>query len=101
MKLVSARKPKRRVFSADGDSIVEIIILPDIFGMKPAAYIHKVHTDEEHRGKGYATKLVKEAIEYAQREGCYKAFLICHRETVPFYERCGMKESQAGMEIRL
>ena len=78
-------------------SVVELIILPDLFGKRPAAYIHKVYTEDSYQGRGIATSLVKEAISYAKEHGCYKVFLVCRGETVSFYRRLGLHEDKVGM----
>jgi len=80
--------------------MVELIVLPDILGKRPAGYIHKVYTVEQFRNHGYASMLVREALEQAKRDGCYKVFLICHESMVPFYERFGLSKHQVGMEVR-
>jgi GNAT superfamily N-acetyltransferase len=93
--------PRRKVFRVKGKSIVEVVILPDIFGKRPAAYIHKVYTESEHQGKGLATGLLREAIEYARKEDCFKVFLICKDDVIPFYTKLGFKAEQAGMVLKL
>ena len=92
---------ERKVFEAEGHSRVEILILPDLFGGRPAAYIHKVYTDSEHQGKGLASGLVREAIEYAKMKGCYKVFLVCREGIAPFYERFGFQKGQVEMRLKL
>ena len=111
MKVIAGSEPRRFLFHEDRSnvggssepvSVVELIILPDLFGKRPAGYIHKVYTDEGFRNIGYASTLVKKAIEFAKEQGCYKVFLICSKDTVPFYEKnCQMKLNQVEMEVRL
>jgi len=105
LKIFMVEAPRRYLFSHEDEdivkSVVELIILPDILGRKPAGYIHKVYTDERFRNRGYASKLVKEALMQAKKEGCHKAFLVCDETTVPFYEKLGMKRHQMGMEVEI
>jgi len=106
LKLVRAKKPQRFTFTeSDREDVVccvELIILPDLFGERPAAYIHKVYTDESCQRQGRATGLVNQAIAKARKEGCHKIFTICKdEETAKFYERFGMVKDQLGMTLRL
>jgi len=85
----------------DVKSFVEVFTLPDSLGQRPAAYIHKVATDPEYRGKGYASDLLNEAVRFAKRRGCHKVFLICRDELIPFYQRLGFQEDhQSVMVVR-
>jgi GNAT superfamily N-acetyltransferase len=106
LKLARAKNPQRFTFTeSDKQGVVccvELILLPDLFGKRPAAYIHKVYTDERSQGKGKATALINKAIAMARKEGCYKVFTICKNdETAKFYERFGMIRDQLGLTLRL
>ena len=98
-------EPKRKILVIkDGDeilSLVELIIIHDIFGKRPCAYIHKVYTIDREQGKGYASRLVKEAIRYAKNQGCYKVFLICKEDLIPFYNRLRFEKDQVSMRYLL
>ncbi|MBQ8337271.1 MAG: GNAT family N-acetyltransferase [Bacteroidaceae bacterium] len=56
----------------------------------PVAYMYAVATAAEARGKGYATKLIKQAVKKAKAEG-YKAIatLPADEELHGFYARLG------------
>lgn len=56
------------------------------------AYIYAVATDADARGQGYATKLIKQAIEKAQAEG-YKAIFTLPADDMlrSFYSQFGFK----------
>lgn len=105
MNVTEPRGVKRKVFrhlvKGKVRSVVELEIIPDIFGEKPAGYIHKVYTDKDYQNKGIATELILKAIKYAERAGCYKVFLLCQAATVPFYMRLGFKAEQMGMVHRI
>lgn len=107
MKITNTEKtPLRYIFTKQDEtratvSLVELIILPDLFGRNPCGYIHKVYTDELHQGRGHASELMEKAIEKARENGCYKLFLICQPDITPFYEKLGLQAKQVEMEIRL
>ncbi len=104
MKIAKGAKGHREVFTySEGGvprSMVELIVMPDLFGKRPVGYIHKVYTDETHKGRGLATSLVRKAVDFAREKGCYKVFLTCREETAPFYEKSGFKKEQVGMVLR-
>ncbi len=84
------------IFSKKGEtgdvlSLVELFILPDIYGGQQCGYIHKVNTNKEHEGKGYASELLKCAKDYAKLMGCHKIFLICHLDVSEFYVKNGFE----------
>lgn len=56
------------------------------------AYIYAVATDSNARGKGYATTLMQQAIEKAEKDG-YKAVITlpADKGLVGFYSRFGFK----------
>lgn len=39
---------------------------------EPFGFLEDVYVEEEHRGKGYGTQLVKAVIEEARKQNCYK-----------------------------
>lgn len=104
MKIVPVEPPSRFVFTKKFRTrvvaMVEMIILPDLFGRRPAAYIHKVYTDVNHQRRGYAAVLVKEAIDSAFSMDCHKAFVVCASGMATFYEKRGMTADQLSMVIR-
>jgi len=101
LRIVEADSPTRHVFREGDESVVELIVIPDILGRRPVGYIHKVVTAEECQDKGFATELMIIALASAKDMGCYKVFLICGDENRGFYERLGFKPHQSGMELRL
>lgn len=54
--------------------------------------IEEVFTLEEHRKKGLATKLVKEAIDYARAIGCDCVELNVREGKEKFYEKMGFQD---------
>ncbi|MCR4926183.1 MAG: GNAT family N-acetyltransferase [Clostridiales bacterium] len=61
-------------------------------GQRPFAVIEYVVTHSEHRGNGYAGKLIEKAEEIAKSRNCYKIMLITgHKEESvhKLYKKCG------------
>ena len=96
---MASDRVERKVFHRP-HSRVEMFILPDLFGKRPSAYIHKVYTDAAFQGRGLASGLVREAVEYARERGCYKVFLVCQEDVFPFYEMLGFQKGQVEMSVR-
>jgi predicted N-acetyltransferase YhbS len=59
------------------------------FGDYPAIGLSSVITAPAHRGKGYATKLVREAVTIAQNGGIDRALVFA--KTTKLYEKIGFK----------
>ncbi|NKB68574.1 MAG: GNAT family N-acetyltransferase [Candidatus Latescibacteria bacterium] len=70
-------------------------ILPNLTrNLRPYAVIENVVTNPDHRGKGYATALLREAMDTARDQGCYKVMLLTgskRESTLRFYEKAGLK----------
>lgn len=59
---------------------------------RPYALVENVITDEKHRGKGYAIRVLDYAKEIALKHNCYKIMLMTgskQESTLKFYERAG------------
>lgn len=71
-----------------------LLVQTNLFhGGRPAGHIENVVTDKSLRGKGVGKKLIKFLIRKAKKIDCYKVILVCERWNIPFYERCGFKET--------
>ena len=74
-------------------STCALSIIPNLTrGGMPYAVIENVVTKKEQRKKGYGSKIVKYAIEIAQRNGCYKIMLLTgskNESTHRFYHNLG------------
>lgn len=83
------------VGEADGAvvSSVTLVIVENLtHDLRPYALIENVVTHRAHRGKHYATALMRRACEIAAENGCYKVMLLTgskRESTLRFYERCG------------
>ena len=69
---------------------------------EPYALLEDVYVDENYRGKGIGTELVKRAIELAKNLGCYKIIATSRFErnnVHEWYEKLGFKKW--GYEFRM
>lgn len=72
-------------------------------GMRPYALIENVVTQEPYRHKGFATALLKTAVDCAEAAGCYKVMLLTgskREETLRFYERAGFNRNDKTAFIK-
>lgn len=69
------------------------IIIPNLTHcQQPYALVENMITDQEHRGRGYATACLKYAREIAVQNHCYKMMLLTStksEKTLRFYENAG------------
>lgn len=69
------------------------VIIPNLTrNVRPYAVIENVVTHSDFRKKGYATECLNYAKELAEKENCYKMFLVSgakKAETLKFYENAG------------
>jgi GNAT superfamily N-acetyltransferase len=73
-------------------SCVVMIISNLTHNQRSYALIENVITDENHRGKGYATAILDYAKKIAISENCYKIMLLTgskRESTLNFYKRAG------------
>lgn len=73
------------------------VIIPNLTrGIRPYAFIENVVTDENYRGRGYATECLNYAKQIAEDAGCYKMMLLTgskKESTLKFYEAAGYNSS--------
>lgn len=63
------------------------------------AHIEDVVVDKNHRGKGYASKLIQHVTTIAKLYNCYKCILNCTNEVMPVYEKNGFSLKTNGMSL--
>lgn len=73
------------------------VIIPNLTrGIRPYAFVENVVTNENYRGKGYATECLNYAKEIALKDNCYKMMLLTgskRESTLSFYENAGYNSS--------
>ncbi len=83
---------------------VTLVIVPNLTRNGASyALIENVVTHADHRKQGYASKLIRHAIEEAWNVGCYKVMLLTGSKnpaTLRFYENCGFMQDKTGYQIR-
>ena len=69
------------------------VIIPNLTrNIRPYALIENVITNENYRGKGYATECLNYAKEIAIKNNCYKMMLLTgtkNENTLAFYKNAG------------
>lgn len=87
------------VKEVDGKIIASCVcvIIPNLTrGIRPYAFVENVVTNENYRGKGYATECLNYAKEIALKDNCYKMMLLTgskRESTLRFYENAGYNSS--------
>jgi len=81
---------------------VKLLIEPKFFhGGRAAGHIEDVVTRLGFEGNGLAKALLKEAIEIARKNNCYKIILDCKKELETFYNKVGFKNHDICMRLDL
>jgi len=82
-----------------------LAVIPNLTrGGSPIGFIENVITRPESRRRGYAGRVLREAVKISWESGCYKVVLMSaiHRiEAHPLYEKIGFrKDTKFGYEMR-
>jgi ribosomal protein S18 acetylase RimI-like enzyme len=93
------RDPRLRCLVVeDGGRLVAsctLVIIPNLTrGARPYGLIENVVTHADYRRRGMATQLLRQALEQAWADGCYKVMLLTGRQdqaTLRFYEKAGFR----------
>jgi ribosomal protein S18 acetylase RimI-like enzyme len=88
-KVLLADRAETRYYGVEVDG--EIVAWSDLYLAQGMAQVEDVATKEAHRGKGYATAVVMQAVEDARAAGADLIFLVADDEDWPkhLYERLG------------
>ena len=60
---------------------------------KDVPYLFSVHTERAYRGKGLATRIVKESIKWAKNHGYPRVELHASKQGEPIYTRLGFEKN--------
>jgi len=85
---------------------VTLVVIPNLtHNLRPYAIVENVVTHRDHRGRGYATALMRRAAEIAKESNCYKIMLMTgskRESTLGFYRKCGFNsEDKTGFVMWL
>ncbi|HIH46327.1 MAG TPA: GNAT family N-acetyltransferase, partial [Candidatus Nitrosotenuis sp.] len=62
-------------------------------------HIEDVAISKEFQSIGIGVMIIKEVLEYAKNQGCYKTILDCDEQVKPFYEKIGFSRHSNGMRF--
>jgi len=62
-------------------------------------HIENILIDKNHRGNGYGEKIVKNLLEYAKINKCYRIDLNCTKELESFYNKNNFNKKHICMNI--
>jgi GNAT superfamily N-acetyltransferase len=81
-------KGKRFTVEKDGKEIARahLYIMHNNLHKRPFGLMEDVYVDEEFRGQGIGTKLVKRLVEVAEEEDCYKLIATSRYERPRVHE---------------
>lgn len=68
-------------------------------GCVKKAHIEDIVVDKNIRGCGLGKKIVTHLINLSSELGCYKTSLVCEKDNIPFYKKCGFTEKETEMVI--
>ena len=69
------------------------------YGGCKMGHIENILIQEDVRGKGYGERIVKNLLEVARTEGCYRVDLNCHPELENFYRKNGFDRGSVSMNV--
>ena len=72
-----------------GNKVVSVAIAPGIY--ENCGVVAGVHTLEEYRKKGYASKCVKSLLDLLNKNGISQIYLWCEEKNISFYKKLNFK----------
>lgn len=103
--ITSLNAEGKKLLARDGEKEIGRTYLYFLFNdlhKEPFALIEDVFVEEEYRGQGLGSKLVKEAISKAKDRGCYKIIMTArdsNSSVHQWYRKIGFVEH--GKEFRM
>jgi glucosamine-phosphate N-acetyltransferase len=95
--------PFHRIFVAvkdDGQIIGSTTLLIEqkfIHDGGKVGHIEDVTVNKNYEGKGIGSALVRNAMDFAKQNDCYKVILVCSDKNIQFYKAIGFKEHEISM----
>lgn len=68
-----------------------------IHGGQNVGHIEDVVVNQEYRGQGIASEIIKILIDDSKKNNCYKVILDCDYNNIDFYEKNGLTHKGAQM----
>jgi len=94
-----AETPRGEIAASGAVWLQEIQPHP-LLRLGPVPYLLSMYTEPEHRGKGLATRIVREAIRWAKRHGYARMTLHASTQGRDVYKKLGWKRTWE-MRVRL
>lgn len=83
------KNPSESFIALEEGKMAGVVVVENFWN---ALHVKYVFVDKNHRGKGLASKLLKEALEYGKRQKCEFAFVETMSFQAPdFYQKMGFK----------
>lgn len=87
-----------QIVASGAISVVSFVPTPMDFSSR-VAYLHSMYTEAGERGKNYASRIVKAALEYCKTNGIKRVILNASEAGRPIYEKIGFASSPEMMRI--
>ena len=89
------------IHKEEGDVVSMLFVVPLEMWGKRVAYIYAVATKPEYRGRGIASKLLREALQMVERSGDFDlaALIPSSTESKRLYLRLGFEDTQMEMHF--
>jgi len=89
-----------QIVASGAITVVSLVPTPSDFSSK-VAYLHSMYTEKAFRGKCFANRIVRKALEYCRANGIKRMFLNASEAGRPIYERIGFSSWPEMMRISI
>ena len=89
-----------QIVASGAITVVSLVPTPSDFSSK-VAYLHSMYTEKAFRGKSFANRIVRKALEYCRANGIKRMFLNASEAGRPIYERIGFSSWPEMMRISI